>query len=165
MRLPAPSARLHSPQAARGVLKGKMRWDGGVPESRDDGRGSWGHCQGLGWVGDLGLWGGRGWVWRPLCMRRVGQAVPGCCINGGGRAPRGGGIAPPTSRNAPDLCPPPSDSPPGEPERRPPDVRMPALSHQGWHHQVVFTQWLGVGGSLSPWVWLETSGHSDASLF
>ena len=42
-----------------------------------------------------------------------------------------------------------SDSAPGEPERRPPDVRVSALPHQRWRHQVAFA--LGLWGGLSFW--------------
>lgn len=96
MRVPAPSACLHSPQAARGMLKGKMRWDGGVRESRDDGRGSWGHCQGLGWVGDLGLWWGRGvGLETPVCAES-GPGCPGVLYKRGWESsPRWGHSSPP----------------------------------------------------------------------
>ena len=86
----------------------------------------------------------------PLCMWRGGSRCPAVTCTWGsggwGSSPsRGaacgagtwGDVAEAPSRS-PDRSPSPSDPPPGKPERRPSNVRMSAVPHQGRHHQVAF---------------------------
>lgn len=153
--VPSPSAHLHSPRGASGTLKGNetgRQGDGeGDGESRGEGQGILRSLSGTRMARPTqGTWGRRGAgrvgpVCSPLCVWRW-------CVSEGrgvGELPKVGvqqaGLAP--SPDASDRSPPPSDPTPGEPERRPAHVRVSALPHQRWRHQVACTPRLW--GSLS----------------
>lgn len=121
-----------------------------------------------------GAWGGG-----ILCVRRGRVRLPcsswgeweqegaelslgGCGVRQAAREPaRTFAELPPSLLAAPPMAPPltapsPSDSAPGEPERRPPDVGVSALPHQGRCHQVVLARGLWAASPFG--VWLQRDG-------